>query len=86
MKNNYGWLGEGPQRRWRGKGGAWETRPTEFHEALSSFGRRDRTRHLSDGEFCSQVGQEIGYFVGEGNHHLARGARGICRVIAALFS
>ena len=86
MKNNHGWLGEGPQCRRRGKGGVWETRPTEFHEAFSSFGRRDRTRHLSDGEFYSQVGQEIGYFVGEGNRNFVSGARGICRAIAALFS
>ena len=86
MKNNYGWFGEGPQRRRRGKGGVWETRPTELHEALSSCGRRDRTRHLSDGEFYSQVGQEIGYFADQASHHFDRGMRSFCRAFAALFS
>lgn len=86
MKNNHGWFGEGPQCRRRGKGGARETRPTELHEALSSFGRKDRTRHLSDGEFAHQYCQEIGYLVGEGTAHFRRGMNGLGKVLAALFS
>lgn len=78
--------GEGPHRKRRCKRARWENRPTELHEALSSFGRRDRTRHLSDGEFYSQLGQEIGYFAGKSGHHFGRAMRSFGNVLEALFS
>lgn len=90
MKNNHGWLGEGPQRKRRCKRARWENRTTELHEALSSFGRRDRTRHLSDGEFYSQLGQEVGYLSGVGAKHFGRAAHDLAnmadKVLGLLFA
>ena len=78
--------GEGPQRKRRCKRARWENRPTELHEALSSFGRRDRTRHLSDAEFDRQLGQEIGYLLRSGASDFGRGVSTFVDVIGKLFS
>lgn len=54
-------FGKGPQRRCYGYKKCYHTRPTEVHEALTSFGLRDRTGRLSDAEFYRQLGQEAEY-------------------------
>lgn len=39
----------------------YRTRPTEFHTAISSFGRINYTSRLSDEEFVKQAMEEAGY-------------------------
>jgi hypothetical protein len=59
--------------------------PTEVHRAFSSFGQDNRTGRLSDGEFYSQVGAEIGYMASKSRAHAGNAVRALCDLLDALF-
>lgn len=60
-----------PPRR-RGRHGRVRSEPSEFHDALTSFGLSDNTGRLSDGEMARQYVEEIGYLAKMGSYHLGR--------------
>lgn len=59
--------------------------PTEVHRALRSFGSDDQTKRLSDGEFYSQIGGEIGYLFNLSGAHLGRVLDCLGELFGALF-
>ena len=63
----------------------YEQVPTEVHRAFSSFGRDNRTSRLSDGEFYSQTGEEIGYMLDKSKAHLGNAIEALCELGRLLF-
>lgn len=58
---------------------------TEFHEALTSFGVRDRTNRLSDTEFASQYVGELAYCANKCGYYFAEAVTSFARAFFRLF-
>lgn len=63
----------------------YEQVPTEVHRAFSSFGKDNKTSRLSDGEFYSQAGEEIGYMLSKSRTHLGDAIEALCELGRLLF-
>lgn len=59
--------------------------PTEVHRAFWSLGQDDRTKRLSDNEFYSQVGGEVGYLFRLSGAHFRRAASALGELFDELF-
>jgi hypothetical protein len=63
----------------------YERRHTEVHRAFTSFGRDNDTHRLSDGEFGSQVVEEIGYLACVGGACFRRGLGTLVDLLEQIF-
>lgn len=63
----------------------YEQVPTEVHRAFSSLGRDNKTSRLSDGEFYSQVGEEVEYMFDKSTSHLGNAIGALCELGRLLF-
>lgn len=64
---------------------ASKAEPSEVHEAFTSWGKSNKTRRLSDGEFNRQVKEEIGYLFDKSAYHARNAADALCDLWNLLF-